>query len=391
MASKKKVKKGHNREVLGLHVEPMRLENRIYHFLTVIFGAVGVVLGVIITLGKFAEFFYVNRIPESVKFTVIACAVISIGISLVSGYLHSLHQLSFLHDSVKVLAKQIDLQRIFTFDVNEDRLASVAVKRAAAEYVHYISGLRHQIEHIDNPDSSGKPGTILKDWSLISVFVRQLINTLGETDCRCVWMGVSLVTNPEGWAAQNDVVYHFDDTIRHALGQEILDRVYRVYYVDPHDGDREQVALGLKQAIMKDHGTVGARSGKNYRATGSDRLRLHLSKTKERVGEIQDVSFVWINNESGDHKSQLPDPTWSIPRLRQEGWRLAVALEWVVRNNFLVDYVVIHSETEGWVGEHHRKLGELWEDSESIPINTPRQEHPGLTPEKLQPEMPSLS
>lgn len=366
MTAREKTKNRRNRETLGLYIEPMRLENRIYHTLTIIFGALSVVLGVVITLGKFAEFFYPNIIPDPVKFTVIASAVISIGVSLVSGYLHSLQQLEFVHNSVTLLAKQIDLQKIFTFDISEDSLAAVAVRRAAAEYVYHISNLRSQIEHIDNPDSSGKPGTILKDWSLISSFVRQLINTLGETDSRCVWMGVSLVTNPAGWAAQNDVVYHFDDSIRHALQQEILDRVYRVYYVDPHDPDREQITLALKQSIIKDQGPVGTRSARNHRTAAGDRFKLHISKATKRAGEIQDVSFVWINNDTSEHKSQLPDPTWSIPRLRQEGWRLALALEWVVRNNFLVDHVVIHSETEGWVGEHQRKLGELWEDSESI-------------------------
>lgn len=368
----RKVKKRRRRDVLGSEIKSMRIENQIYHVLTVFFGAISVVLGVAITLGKFAEFFIPSFIPENVRFTVIACAVISVAISLVSGYLHSLRQLEFLHDSVEVLGKQVDLQKIFTFNVNEDRLASVAVKKAAAEYVYYISALRSQIEHIDNPDAPGKSGTILKDWSLISVFVSQLINTLGEQDNLCVWMGVSLVTNHEGWDAQNDVVYHFDAAIQHALGQEILDRVYRVYYVDPYGPDWQEVAERLKRSILRDRGLSSGGSGRSQRIVGYDHLKLNLSTTEQKLGEIQDVSFVWVNNDiTSNKKAQLPDPTWSIERLKQEGWRLALALEWVIRNNFLVDHVVIHSDKEGWVGEHHRKLGELWGDSEPI-VSTPK-------------------
>ncbi len=354
-------------DVLGSEIKPMRIENQIYHILTVFFGAISVVLGVVITLGKFVDFFFPNLVPDEVKFAVIACAVISVAISLVSGYLHSLHQLDFLHDSVEVLTKQIDLQRIFTFNVNEDRLASVAIKKAAAEYVHYISALRHQIEQIDNPDAPGKSGTILKDWSLISVFVSQLINTLGEQDNLCVWMGISLVTNNEGWDAQNDVVYHFDAAIQHALGQKILDRVYRVYYVDPYSPDSQKIADRLRQSILRDRMLFSGGSSKSQRIVGYDHLKLRLSTTDKKLGEIQDVSFIWINNNiKNDNKVQLPDPTWPIGRLKQEGWKLALALEWVIRNNFLVDHVVIHSPNEGWVGEHHGKLGELWRHSDPI-------------------------
>jgi hypothetical protein len=363
----RKAKKRRRRGPLGPEIKSMRIENQIYHVLAVFFGAVGVVLGVVITLDKFAEFFLHNLIPEKVRLVVIACAVIAVAISLVSGYLHSLHQLEFLHDSVEVLVKQIDLQRIFTFNVNEDRLASVAVKKAAAEYVQYISDMRNQIEHIDNPDAPGKSGTILKDWSLISVFVRQLINTLGEQDNLCVWMGVSLVTNNEGWDAQNDVVYHFDAAIRQALGQEILDRVYRVYYIDPSSPNCQEIAGRMRQSILRDHGISSGGPSKSRRIVGYDHLKLHLSTTTQRIGEVQDVSFIWVNKDITNNKRvQLPDPTWRIERLQQEGWQLVLALEWVIRNNFLVDHVVIHSENEGWVDEHHRKLGELWKDSKAI-------------------------
>ncbi len=346
-------------EPLGLRVDPVHLENRIFGWLAVISGAIGVALGVVTILGKFAEYtlshFFTVDIPEYLKTFVIASVVVSFTISIVSGHLYSLHQLKFLHASVELLVKQIDLQKFFSFDSDEDQVSSVAIKKASVDYVRYISNLRHQVEHLDNADTLTTAGTILKDWSLIGIFVRQLINTLGEKDQLAVWMGISLVTNPEGWDAQNDVVYQFDNSISHALGEKILDRVYRVYYLEPGRQTAEELEAALQENFKRD-------DEKPFIP-----LTIRAARPNPRITGIQDVSFVWVNDDTSDYKRKnLPDPSWPIEKLRAEGWRIAVALEWVIRNNFLVDYVVIHSGSDGWVGEHHRKLAILWADAKEL-------------------------
>lgn len=350
-----------SRAPLGPRIDPVHLTEKSYGRLTVIFGAISVVLGVVSILGKFAEFFMAKAlVPEEVKHIVISCVVVSISVSFVSAYLDSLHRLESLHASVELLTRQLDLHKFYYFDSRDERIAAVAMKRAAIEYVRYVGDLRRQIEHLDSSDVSSSAGIILKDWSLIAIFIRQIINTLGEPDCLAIWMGVSLVTNPDGWDAQNEVVFQFDNSIRHAVGEGILDRVYRVYYTEETDIDRGELGRAISASLHK----------QDYSRSASVQLR--IVEPSFRLSGVQDVSFVWINDDVSAHKrGKLPDPSWSIERLRAEGWRAGLALEWVVRNNFLIDHVIIHSADEAWMGEHHRKMSLLWSKSESLPAHTP--------------------
>lgn len=344
-------------------IEPSGIDRSFYKYTAIGSGWFSFFLTVFVSVGKIAHF-----LPETEEVYILISIVyvVSLATTVGSSYLHFKNEMDEMKEDLRVLAKRADIDMILKFDVVRERPRLVAVKKAAAEVFGHLHMLQAQIALMAEEGSV----TLFKDWSIISAFVRQLINTISEMEVNCVWMGTSLVTHPDGWVAQNDVVYRFDEAIRHATFRNIIQRVYRLYFLEPGVHHRATVE-GLQDTIQKSYELSeekeAPRDANNILENTLD-FRIACPKHKYDYQDVHDVSFVFTSNDI--MSNDLPDPTWSQEELAARGWRLALALEWVVRNNFLVDSLHIHSEESGWFGEHYRKMRDLWTNND-ITVRVP--------------------